>query len=205
MPEAPAKLILPKPRPEVAPEKVLPPFATRHRKLLRGLRLLFGLAVMLLLLFGFMNYDLYNVPGEKGGSKVFGIGRGDNLLLARYRFWRNPGLGDVVFYRAPGEKDEAATQVGRIVGLPGEKVARHGPTMRIADREPLAIGFEMGPEAKIKDGDVIPEGQYLILVDDDSYEYGDSRHYGYIPQENIEYRLAMNLAGVWGTGTVPAK
>ncbi len=198
MPDAPAKLILPKPRPEVEPEEVLPPFATRHRALLRGLRLVFGLLVMLLMLFGFLNYDLYQVPGEKGGGKVFGIGRGDSLLLARYRFWRDPRLDDVVFYRASEEKGETGYQVGRVVGLPGEKVARHGPTMAVAGREPLAIGFEIGPNAKIKDGDVIPEGRYLILVDDDSYDYGDSRRYGYIALENIEYRLAMNLAGMWG-------
>lgn len=196
-PDAPPKIILPKPRPEVAPEKVLAPFATRHRGMLRGLRLMFGLAVMLLLLFGFLNYDLYTVPGEKGGAKVFGIGRGDNLLLARYRFWREPRLGDVVFYRAPGEKGEGGNQVGRIVGVPGESIKRMGPTMSVGGREPLAIGFEIGPQAKIKDGDTVPEGKYLILVDEDTYEYGDSRQYGYIPQENIEYRLAMNLAGTW--------
>lgn len=197
MPDAPAKLILPKPRPETPPEQVLPPFATRHRKLLRVLRLLFGLAVMVVMLWGFLNYDIYKVPGEKGGGKVFGVGRGDTLLMARYRFWREPRLGDVVFYRAPGSTDDAAAQLGRVVGLPGEKVERQGPTMRVGGRDALAVGFELGPKARIKHGDVIPEGRYLVLVDSDALEYGDSREFGYVPAENIVYRLAMNFSD-WG-------
>jgi signal peptidase I len=197
MTQAPAKLILPKARPETPLEAVLPPFALRHRSLLRGLRMFLGLLVMMLLLYGFMSYDIYTVPGEQGGPAMFGIQRGDRLLLARYRFWREPRLGEVVFYRAPGS-DESASQVGRIVGMPGEKVERHGPTMRVGGREPLVVGFGLGPDSLIKDGDVIPEGQYFLLAENDQYDYPDSRRFGYVPLANIQFRFAMNMSDTWG-------
>jgi signal peptidase I len=197
MPDAPAKLILPRTRPETPREVVAPSFATRHRAWLRGLRMFLGLTVMLLLLFGFLSYDIYTVPGEAGGPAMFGIKRGDRLLLARYRFWREPRLGEIVFYRAPGGPDDSASHVGRIVGLPGEKVTRHGATMKVGGREPLVVGFGLGPDSLINDGDVIPEGEYFLLAESDQYDYADSRRLGYVPLENIQYRYAMNMSDTW--------
>jgi len=198
MPEAPKNLVLPKPRPEVAPEVVPMPFAKRHQVKLRAIRVLLTFLVLGLMAFAYINYGLYTVPGDKGREVFFGIAPGDSLVIARYRFWRSPQLGDVVFYNAPGAASDQARLIGRVSGLPGERIARRGPTMAIGGREPMAVGFELGDSARIRDGDVIPEGKYLILVDSDAVTYADSREHGYIPLDSIEYRLALNLAAFWG-------
>lgn len=197
MPEAPAKLILPKARPETPREQVSPPFAVRHRAMLRGLRMFLGFVVMVVMLFGFLSYDIYTVPGNEGGPAMFGIQRGDRLLLARYRFWREPRLGEIVFYRAPGGAEDSASHVGRIVGMPGEKLTRHGATMRVGGRDPLVVGFGLGPDARVTDGDVIPDGHYFLLAENDQFDYADSRRFGYVPLENIQYRFAMNMSDTW--------
>lgn len=200
MADLPAKLVLPKPRADVPPEVVRPPFYARYRGWFRAIRLFLGLLVMALMVYGFLTYDFYTVPGSASGPDFMGVRRGDRLLIARFRFWRPPRVGDVVFYRPPGAAETEANVLGRVVGLPGEKVERVGPTMRVGGREPLAVGFELGPNAKIKDGDIIPEGSYLVLCDDDHVSYPDSRDYGYIPLENLQYRLALNISDTWGRG-----
>lgn len=198
-PSAPSKpLVLPKPRPDAAPEAIRPAFAVRYKFLLRLIRAGLTLTVLGLMAFAWLNYTYFTVPGERNSQPVlFDISRGDALILARYRPWRPPMVGDIVFYRAPGGADDAALLIGRVEGVPGETVRRRGPTMTVGGREPLAIGFELSPDAPIKDGDIIAESRYLILVDSDAVAYTDSRIHGYIGRDQIEYRLALNLAHYW--------
>jgi hypothetical protein len=63
------------------------------------------------------------------------------------------------------------------------------------------MGFDLGPDVKLKDGDVIPADHYLVLVGTDTDYYPDSRTVGFVPRENISQRMAMNLAGLWGRAT----
>lgn len=198
-PAAPAKpLVLPRPRPDVAPEAIRPAFAVRYRLLLRLIRAGLTLTVLGLMAFAWINYTYFTVPGERDSQPVlFDISRGDALILARYRPWREPMVGDIVFYRAPQAAADDAFLIGRIEGVPGETVRRRGPTMTVGGREPLAVGFELSPDAPVKDGDIIAEGCYLVLVDSDAVAYTDSRTHGYIGRDQIEYRLALNLAHYW--------
>lgn len=175
---------------------------TARRWIRRG-RLLLAGCVLLLGLYAWLSYRLYTLPGQydetikTAQAPVEGVMPGDTLLLQNLNLWRDPKLGDLVIYDHPDPKDGApGSLIGRVVGMPGEKVERRGPTMAVGGREPLGVGFDLGDGVKVNDGDVIPEGRYLIVVDFDSLPYVDSRNLGYIERDAITRRVVLNIS-VW--------
>lgn len=177
----------------------------RFKVWLRRVRIVLALAAVLLGAYIFVSYRIYTLPGtydetsNKIQSPVADVMPGDTLLLQSLNLWREPKLGDTVIYKREELKEGVPdTLIGRVVGLPGETVRRDGPTMRVGGREPLPVGFDIGPDTNIKNGDVIPEGRYMITMDTDAIGYADSRDLGYIPRGNIEKRVTMNLSLVFG-------
>lgn len=171
----------------------------RARRIVKRLRLVLAMVVGLLALYAALSYRVFTVPGEYDAKRaekfpVCGIEPGDSLLLQNLNLWREPRLGDVVVYRPKGDDD----WIGRIAGMPGERLERTGATMRVGGRAPLDVGFGIGPEMKVRDGDVIPDGCYLILADRDEADYEDSRAFGYVPREVIRNRVALNFADLFG-------
>jgi signal peptidase I len=168
-------------------------------------RWVFGAALLLLGVYAFLTFKLFTVPGQFDAastriqSPVTDVQPGDTLLLMNLNLWREPKVGDVVLYDHPAPRDGVPEMlIGRIAGLPGEAVARSGPTMAVGGRGPLPVGFGFGPEVKIKDGDTVPEGSYLIVADTDAVAYGDSRDFGYVARESIQRKVVMNLAPLLG-------
>ncbi|MBX3458865.1 MAG: signal peptidase I [Planctomycetes bacterium] len=175
------------------------------KRWVKRLRVALALVLVLLAVYVLLSYSVFTVPGtfdpesKRITSPINDVQQGDTLLLLKLNLWREPRLGDIVFYEHPDPRDDAPeTLLGRIAGLPGEKVTAQLPTFSVGGREPLGIGWVMGAQAGIKDGDVIPDGHYLIVTDNDAVAYGDSRDFGYVPQEKITQRVALNLAGVFG-------
>lgn len=169
------------------------------RRWFRRARLVLGAMVLLLGVYAWLSYRLYTLPGSYDPrsrteqSPVDGVQPGDTVLLQNLNLWRSPKLGDVVLYHNPKTADGSPeTLIGRIVGLPGEMVSRAGPTMAVGGRDPLPVGFDLGP-GPIADGDVIPPGRYLILADNDNVPYIDSRNVGYIAAEAIFRRVSLNV------------
>ncbi|MBK8206137.1 MAG: signal peptidase I [Planctomycetes bacterium] len=170
-------------------------------------RLRYGLGALLLLVgvYALMSYSVYTLPGEydpnstKVQSPIEDIQRGDTVLLLKLNLWRDPKVGDIVLYDHPNPRDGVPeVMLGRIAGAPGEEMRRAGPTMAIGGRPPLSVGFDIGSQATFQDGQVIPEGQYLILMDTDAVNYGDSRDFGLITRDAIRQKVALNMAGVLG-------
>ncbi len=179
------------------------------RRWIRRLRWVLGGALLLVGVYAFLTFKLYTVPGEfdpkskRIQSPIEDVQKGDTLLLMNLNLWREPKLGDVVFYDHPNPPDGAPeTMLGRIAGLPGEPVKRAGPTMAIGGRSPLPVGFDIGDGVVVKDGDVIPEGHYLIITDTDALAYGDSRDFGYVERATIHRKVVMNLAPLLGQRAV---
>jgi signal peptidase I len=175
------------------------------KRWIRRLRWALGGALLLVGVYAFLTFKLYTVPGEfdpkskRIQSPIEDVQKGDTLLLMNLNLWREPKLGDVVFYDHPAPHDGAPeTMLGRIAGLPGETVKRAGPTMTIGGRAPLPVGFDLGDEVAVKDGDVIPEGRYLIITDTDALAYGDTRDFGYVSRDSIHRKVVMNLAPLLG-------
>lgn len=173
------------------------------RRWIRRARILLAACVLLLGVYAWLSYRLYTLPGQydetikTAQAPVEGVMPGDTLLLQNLNLWREPKLGDLVIYDHPDPKDGApGSLIGRVVGMPGEKVERRGPTMAVGGREPLGVGFDLGEGARINDGDVIPEGRYMIVVDFDSLPYVDSRNLGYIDRDAITRRVVLNIS-VW--------
>lgn len=151
--------------------------------------------------YAWLSYRVYKVPGAYEAESqvaqfpIHAIRPGDTLLLQNFNLGREPRAGDVVLYRRESGADGAPdTLIGRIVGLPGEKVMRAGPTMEVGQRGPLDVGFDFGADAAIKHGDVVPADAYLIVCDIDSIPYPDSRTLGYIERPLILRRVALNVS-----------
>src|SRR5690606_23957259 len=133
------------------------------KRWIRRVRWALGAALVLVGLYAFISYKLYTVPGEYNPASklvqtpIDDVQKGDTLLLMNLNLWRDPKVGDVVFYDHPAPRDGVPeTMIGRIAGLPGESVRRVGPTMAVEGRGPLLVGFSMGTDVAIQDGDVIP-------------------------------------------------
>ncbi|MCA8918074.1 MAG: hypothetical protein KDB32_03270 [Planctomycetes bacterium] len=174
------------------------------RKTLRRVRVGFALVTLTLAGYIFLSYGIYTVPGEyhasstKIQSPISDVQPGDTLVLLNLNLWREPKLGDVVIYDHPNPRDGVPSQlIGRVAGLPGETLTRVGPTMKVADRLPLPVGFGMGGNS-LKSGDVIPEGEYMIVTDTDAVGYADSRDFGFIRGETIQKKVIFNLAFMLG-------
>lgn len=173
-------------------------------------RIVLALAAALLAVYIIVSYRIYTVPGaydaedKRIQSPVNEVERGDMLLLQNLNLWREPKLGDLVIYTHDEPGDGApGTLIGRVTGLPGETVRHSGPALQVEDRNPLPISWykapaEYGDDGGVEDGDVVPDGHYLITTDTDAVAYADSRDFGYVPAENINKRVIMNLSLVFG-------
>jgi signal peptidase I len=160
---------------------------------------------VILCVYAIVSYSVYTLPGlykpdsNKIQSPIGDVMPGDSVVLLKLNLWREPKLGDVVIYEHPDPKDGAPPQlIGRIAGLPGESVKRNGPTMQVEGREPLPVGFPIGPDVAIKDEAVIPEGEYLIVTDTDAIAYADSRDFGFVKRDAIQKKVVVNLAPMLG-------
>ncbi|MBE7493296.1 MAG: hypothetical protein HS108_16255 [Planctomycetes bacterium] len=175
------------------------------RRWVRLARVVLTVGVLLLGAYAWLSYRLYTLPGtadpqaRTAQAPVEGVLPGDTLLLQNLNLWREPKLGDLVIYTNPEPRDGAPESLlGRVAGLPGERLERQGPTMAVGGREPLGVGFDLGDGARIRHGDVIPEGCYLILADFDSLPYIDSRNVGYISRGAISRRIVLNISAWQG-------
>jgi len=175
------------------------------RKWMRRARIVMAGCVLLLGVYAWLSYRIYSLPGvydpavKTAQAPVEGVMPGDTLVLQNLNLWRDPKVGDLVIYRNPNPRDGAPESlIGRVVGMPGETVLRRGPTMAVGGRDPLAIGFGIGQDEQIKDGDVIPEGRYMIVVDFDTLPYADSRDLGYIEREFVIRRVVLNVTAWQG-------
>ena len=180
------------------------------KRWVRRLRIALALVTVVLAVYIFLSYGIYTVPGEyratsnKIQSPISEVQPGDTLVLLNLNLWRHPRLGDIVIYDHPDPKDGAPSQlIGRVAGLPGETVHAQLPSFRVGDRLPLSVGFVVGPDAALKDGDVIPEGKYLIVTDNDAIAYADSRDFGYIDRAAMHKKVIFNLAFVLGQRQAP--
>lgn len=180
------------------------------KRWVKRLRIALALVTVVLAVYIFLSYGIYTVPGEyratsnKIQSPISEVQPGDTLVLLNLNLWRDPRLGDIVIYDHPDPKDGAPSQlIGRVAGLPGETVHAQLPSFRVGDRLPLSVGFVVGPDAALKDGDVIPEGKYLIVTDNDAIAYADSRDFGYIDRAAMHKKVIFNLAFVLGQRQPP--
>ncbi|HUW62851.1 MAG TPA: signal peptidase I [Candidatus Bathyarchaeia archaeon] len=116
----------------------------------------------------------------------------------RLMSWGQPRRGDLVLYRPPKEgKDIPHYLVGRIAGLPGERVFLDGGKLEVngapvgspvlAERL-FPSGDGVGPYArsKGKEYSLVPEGRVFILTEDDDPEaHLDSRTVGWVPRAKL--------------------
>jgi signal peptidase I len=112
--------------------------------------------------------------------------------------WGAPKRGDVIFY-APAVKDAHAGVhlVGRIAGLPGEKISFEKGILTAdnqpIDHAPLALAAaalqseESASGKKKREAYKIPQGEYFVLAHDPADEGAlDSRELGGVPEANIQ-------------------
>jgi signal peptidase I len=175
------------------------------KRWIKRIRLILAVALAVLALYVGLSFRVNTLPGvhdpdsPRVQSPIPELRRGDTLLLLNLNLWRKPKLNDIVIYDHPDPREDGPIQMlGRIAGLPGESLQRVGPTMAVAGRPPLTVGFDIGPEVAIQDGDTIPQGHYLILYDTDAVAYADSRDFGFVPQRLIRRKVVMNLSPLFG-------
>lgn len=167
------------------------------KRWIRRVRHVLAFVLVLLVVYVALSYRVYQLPGSAGdASPLDDIAPGGTVLLLSLNLWRAPKLGDVVLYERPGQPAELL--IGRIAGLPGESVTRVGPSMSVGGRTPPGVGFSIGADVPIADGDHVPAAHYLILADTDAVSYADSRDFGYVPAGLIRRKVIMDLSPLLG-------
>ncbi|MCC6465758.1 MAG: signal peptidase I [Planctomycetes bacterium] len=195
---------MPLPASETVPDRRVA-VVGRVRRWARRLRWVMAGVLGLLLVYIGISFKVMTLPGQYDPAiktpqtPIESLQPGDSVLLLTLNLWREPRLGDVVLYRNPKAGLDSPEQlIGRVAGMPGEKLARTGPTMSVGGREPLGVGFGFGQTGDVKDGAVIPDGHFLILADHDALAYADSRDVGFVPRDAVLQRVAMNLMPLLG-------
>ncbi len=130
---------------------------------------------------------------------------------------RAPRRGDVVLYHPPKDSGYSeALLLGRVAGLPGERVRVQEGTLLIDDAplgesEPLAAmtfeaGETVGPfgKAKGKQHSLVPDDAVFILVNDGS-EAPDSRTLGWIPRDHVLGVASFAWWPIGRLGRVPGR
>lgn len=145
------------------------------------------------------------VRTEDGRAKVnhlyinrwaFGI----PVPFTRFRLFRgrDPQRGELVLYRCPpGVDGSPDLLLGRVAGLPGERVSLDDGRLHIdgkplrdlplADREfPHAEGVGRYGRSKGKEHSLVPEGRFFILTEsDDPEQHYDSRTAGWVSHSDL--------------------
>ena len=161
----------------------------------RGIVLFLGLWIVARLFVG-RSWAIRTEEGKIDHLYVHFLALGLRLPFTRYWLfqWGNPGRGDVVLYWPQGAQEP---QLGRIAGLPNEKVTLSGGKLQINGNtltEPLPLTSQnyplSHPEARYgKPGGKevqVPEGSYFILTDITiGGDAPDSRIVGWIPRKRI--------------------
>jgi hypothetical protein len=102
------------------------------RKAIRLMRWVLMAMVLAFAAYALTTYGTYTIPGKyqpkEAGPLSPDVEKGDTILLQNFNFGRSPKLYDIVVYREPGKgRDEPSGLVGRVLGMPGDKLERVGP------------------------------------------------------------------------------
>jgi len=168
-----------------------------------------SVAVVLVLLVGrtfFGRSWRYERSGKSNHAYINRWAFGWPVPLTNLRLvsWGRPRRGDLVLYRPPKEgKDIPHLLVGRIAGLPGERVFLDGGKLEVngapagepvlAQRNfPSVDGVGPYARSKGKEYSRVPEGHVFILTEDDDPEaHLDSRTVGWVPRSDLVGRAPV--------------
>lgn len=151
---------------------------SRHQKLARGLLIISGLSIILVLLF----QTTVQATIIDGSSMLPGIQNGQRLIVIKDAYdFTSPRRGDIVIIHppvAPGHQ-----WIKRIIGLPGDIVGvKHGTVY--VNNIPLKEPYIEAPPAYTLTPLKVPAGNYFVMGDNRN-DSVDS-HYGWtVPRENI--------------------
>ncbi len=112
----------------------------------------------------------------------------DRPETARWYPLGRPSFGDIVVFRWP--RNERQILVKRVIGVPGDTIEiENGRVIRngIVLKEPYVVH---NSNESLVDR-VIPLGKYIVMGDNRS-ESDDSRHWGWVPEENIIGEVWLN-------------
>jgi len=122
---------------------------------------------------------------------------GDRIFVDKvsYRF-REPERGDVIVFKYPN--DEKKDFVKRLVGLPGDTLQIRDGFLYVngekMDQPPFSEHYYYnvaeGKFGKTDQLTVIPEDRYFVLGDNSAHS-SDSRHWGFVPEENLVGRAFL--------------
>ena len=137
-----------------------------------------------------------------GPSMKPGFQSGQRLLInkAIYKFFREPGRGEVVVFHPPNNEQD--DYIKRIIGLPGESIEVRNGTVYVHKKDgsvlPLDEPYVTARANHPFKGDKIPPNYYFVLGDNRNNS-SDSRDDWLLPRENI---IGKAWLSVWPPGLV---
>ena len=142
----------------------------------------------------FAGFLIYRVQGDSMSPT---LRHDDYLLVRRFRHLkRKPARGNIVIVATP-----AQSQLKRIVGLPGERIAFADGMLfidgaRLTERYLRGLPSQLGLE---ESEFTLGSDEYFVLGDNRAHS-SDSRHYGPVRRSHIEGKALIRILPVlrWG-------
>jgi len=114
-----------------------------------------------------------------------------------------PKRGEIIVFKYP--KDPQLVFVKRVIGLPGERVVVKDGEVRIYNQEhPKGFdpdtGYSLSSDVTLDDfDDTVPAGNVFVIGDNRTHHGSfDSRHWGFLPTENIVGKAVLRLLPIDG-------
>ena len=152
------------------------------------------------LVFGFVRPFVAEPFGITTDSMDPTLRAGDSVLAAKFVYrLAEPGRGDVVLFRAPGD---GAPTIKRVVGLPGDTVAVRDGVLFVNGEKKREGYVDYGlTDSTFLGPTGVPEG-HVYLMGDNRANSLDSRSYGPVPEADLLGKVPLRVWPLDRAGSV---
>ena len=152
------------------------------------------------LVFGFVRPFVAEPFGITTDSMDPTLRAGDSVLAAKFAYrLAEPGRGDVVLFRAPGD---GAPTIKRVVGLPGDTVAVRDGVLFVNGEKKREGYVDYGlTDSTFLGSTDVPEG-HVYLMGDNRANSLDSRSYGPVPEADLLGKVPLRVWPLDRAGSV---
>lgn len=148
--------------------------------------------VLTVLMFLVIRFAVQNFNVE-GTSMEPRLHNGELILVDKWTYlFHPPQRGDVIVFVAPPEPTEDF--VKRIIAVPGDRISIQGTVVTVdgvtLNETYVALINQGNPYDATIQNELVPPNMYFVMGDD-RIRSDDSRHWGFVPRDNIIGRAAL--------------
>ena len=139
--------------------------------------------------FGYIPYRIPSASNEPTFRK------GDYVFASTLAYFRSqPEIGDMIVFHPP--HDPSSPFIKRVIAVSGNRVSIHDGMIFVDDvplNEPYVSDENNVREFSQNIGEVLVPDEHLFVLGDNRDNSLDSRHFGFLPTENVIGKIVTNF------------